>query len=120
MKRIKFYTCPACGGIATATGEAEISCCGRRLEAMKPRPCDEAHAISIEPMDGEMYISFPHEMTKEHYIRFVACVTGDRALIARLYPEQGGELRMPRMPWATYYVGCSRDGLFACRAPMKR
>lgn len=28
MKRIKFYQCPECGNILTATGKAELSCCG--------------------------------------------------------------------------------------------
>ena len=41
MKRIQFYTCPACGNILTATGGAEIACCGRKLGAMKARACDE-------------------------------------------------------------------------------
>lgn len=30
MKRIQFYTCPACGNILTATGGAEIACCGQK------------------------------------------------------------------------------------------
>ena len=28
MKRIKFYQCPECGNILTATGSAALSCCG--------------------------------------------------------------------------------------------
>ena len=31
MKRVKFYVCPTCGNVLTATGEAEVSCCGYRL-----------------------------------------------------------------------------------------
>lgn len=115
MRRIRFYVCPECGNVVAMTGEAEVSCCGRTLEAMKPVPCDEAHAIRIEPMDGETYLSFGHEMSKAHHIRFVACVGYDRVLLVRLYPEQGGELRMPYIPHGTYYIGCSRDGLFTCR-----
>ena len=64
------------------------------------------------PVDGETYITFEHGMEKEHHIRFVACVGYDRVLLVRLYPEQGSELRMPYMPRGTYYVMCSRDGLF--------
>ena len=71
--------------------------------------------MTIEPMDGELYLSFGHEMTKAHHIRFVACVGYDRVLLVRLYPEQGGELRMPDLPRCTLYIGCSRDGLFAMR-----
>ena len=115
MSRIKFFVCPVCGNVIAATGDAQIACCGRNLEALEPRPCDEAHAVTIEPMDGELYLSFGHEMTKAHHIRFVACVGYDRVLLVRLYPEQGGELRMPDLPRCTLYIGCSRDGLFAMR-----
>lgn len=115
MRRIKFFVCPVCGNVIAATGDAQIACCGRNLEAMEPRPCDEAHAVTIEPMDGELYLSFGHEMTKAHHIRFVACVGYDRVLLVRLYPEQGGELRMPDLPRCTLYIGCSQDGLFAMR-----
>ena len=115
MRRIKFFVCPVCGNVIAATGDAQIACCGRNLEALEPRPCDEAHAVTIEPMDGELYLYFGHEMTKAHHIRFVACVGYDRVLLVRLYPEQGGELRMPDLPRCTLYIGCSRDGLFAMR-----
>ena len=116
MKRIRFYTCPSCSNVLTATGEAEIACCGRRLEPMQATPCDEAHAIRVTPMDGEMHIAFDHGMSKAHHIRFVAAVGFDRVLLVRLYPEQGSELRMPYLPRATYYIGCSQDGLFTCHA----
>ena len=115
MRRIKFFVCPVCGNVRAAPGDAQIACFGRNLEALEPRLCDEAHAVTVEPMDGELYLSFGHEMTKAHHIRFVACVGYDRVLLVRLYPEQGGELRMPDLPRCTLYIGCSRDGLFAMR-----
>ena len=116
MRRIRFYVCPLCGNVVTMTGEAQVSCCGRTLEAMKPVPCDEAHAIRVTPMDGGTHIEFDHGMSKAHHIRFVAAVGFDRVLLVRLYAEQGSELRMPYMPRATYYIGCSQDGLFTCQA----
>ena len=115
MKRIRFYTCPACGNILTATGSAEIACCGRKLDAMEPRSCDEAHAICREEMDGEWYVTLNHPMSKAHFIRFIACVGMERVLLVRLYPEQNAEVHVPKMPHATWYVGCSEDGLYTCR-----
>lgn len=115
MKRIQFYTCPACGNILTATGGAEIACCGRKLGAMKARACDETHALHVEEMDGEWYVTLNHPMTKAHFIRFIACVGMERVLLVRLYPEQNAEVRMPKMPHATWYIGCSEDGLYTCR-----
>lgn len=116
MRRIRFYACPVCGNVITATGDAQITCCARPLEAMKPQPVDEGHSLRLEPMDGEMHVSFAHPMDKEHYIRFIACVGYDRVLLVRLYPEQGSETRVPYLPRCSYYVGCSRDGLFTFRS----
>ena len=115
MKRIQFYTCPTCGNILIATGGAEIACCGRKLGAMKARARDETHALHVEEMDGEWYVTLNHPMTKAHFIRFIACVGMKRVLLVRLYPEQNAEVRMPKKPHATWYIGCSEDGLYTCR-----
>ena len=118
MKRMKFYVCPDCGNILTASGGGELHCCGRRLEALKPQRADEAHAARVEPMEEDWYITFPHPMEKGHFVRFAAYVTLDRVLLVRLYPEQGGELRIPQIRGGgKLYLCCSRDGLF--EVPMK-
>ena len=52
-------------------------------------------------------------MEKDHYIRFAAYVSYDRILLIKLYPEQGGEVRFPRMHGGTLYLCCSQHGLFA-------
>ena len=112
MKKLKFYICPTCGNLLTATGEAEISCCGRKLAPLTPKPAEGAHSLTVETVDDENYITFTHEMTKEHYISFVAYVAYDRVLLVKLYPEQGGEVRMPKLHGGKLYFGCSRHGLW--------
>lgn len=111
MKQIKFYVCPNCGTIMTSTGEAEISCCGRRLLPLTVKTVDEEHEVLIKEVEDDYYITFDHEMTKDHYISFVAYVSYDRVLLVKLYPEQSGELRIPRMRGGRLYVCCSRHGL---------
>lgn len=111
MKQIKFYVCPNCGTIMTSTGEAEISCCGRRLLPLVAKAADEEHRVLIEAVEDENYVTFDHEMTKDHYISFVAYVSYDRVLLVKLYPEQSGELRIPRMRRGKLYVYCSQHGL---------
>ena len=112
MKRIKFYVCPSCGSIMTASGEAEISCCGRKLNALEVKQCDEKHCLNVERIENDFYITFNHEMTKEHYINFIAYVGVDRMMLVRLYPEQGGEVRIPQMYGGKLYFGCNKHGLF--------
>lgn len=112
MKKIEFYACPKCGSILNGTGNAEIQCCGKKLLPLEKKNIDENHTFKIEPIDDEYYITFDHEMTKEHYISFVACVKYDRALIIKLYPEQNPEIAIPKMRGANIYFYCTNHCLF--------
>ena len=79
---------------------------------------DEAHMARVESMEEDWYITFPHPMEKCHFFRFAAYVTLDKVLLVRLYPEQGGELRIPQIRGGgKLYLCCSREGLF--EIPMK-
>ena len=113
MKRMKFYMCPVCGNLITASGGGEFHCCGRKLEPMTVRPADESHAAVVQEIEEDLYVTFSHPMEKGHYIRFAASVAMDRVLLMRLYPEQGGEVRLPNLRRGSkLYLGCSQDGLF--------
>lgn len=112
MKNIKFYTCATCGNILTATASAELSCCGRKLEPLVAQKADGKHKLNVENIENDYYITFEHEMTKEHYLNFVAYVSYDRVFLVRLYPEQGSELRIPAMRSGKIYFGCNKHGLW--------
>lgn len=112
MKRIKFYQCEICGNVLTGTGEAVISCCGRKLLPLTAMPMDEAHMMQMEPMDDDLFVSFAHPMEKAHYISFAAWVRYDRVLLVRMYPEQNPELHMHIPQKGELYICCSKDGLF--------
>lgn len=111
MKRIKFYVCPACGNIITSTGLGEISCCGRKLESLQVQEINEEHNLQTTQVENDYYITFNHEMTKEHYISFVAYVMFDRVHLVKLYPEQNAEVRIPIMRKGNLYFYCSKHGL---------
>lgn len=111
MKKIQFYVCPDCGNILFSTGESDISCCGRKLPPLAARPEDERHQIRIEKIEDDYYIALDHEMSKQHYITFIAYVCCDRVLFIKLYPEQSAEARFPQMHGGRLYVCCSQDGL---------
>lgn len=111
MNRARFYLCPDCGAVLTSTSEAEISCCGRKLSKLQPHKADEAHRLTIAAVESDYYITCPHEMTRPHHIRFMACVAPDRLLLTRLYPEQEAAVRIPRTPGATLFYYCTQHGL---------
>lgn len=115
MKRTAFRVCPACGNIVTTTGDAEVACCGRILIPFEARDADEAHALSVQDIEGDWYLTFDHPMSKGHYIGFVAAVGYDRIALEKLYPEQGSEARIPRLPGAVLYTYCTEHGLMKHR-----
>lgn len=112
MKKIKFYVCQTCGNIITSTGEAELSCCGRKLTALTAKPSDNNHSLKIETVEDEYYITFQHEMSKEHFISFIAYVACARIFMVRLYPEQSGEVRFPKLYGGKLYFYCNKHGLW--------
>lgn len=112
VKRTKFYLCKSCGNLLTSLGDADITCCGRKLSPLSAKEPDDEHTLSIELIEDEYYITFSHPMTKEHYITFISYVRFDRVMTVRLYPEQGGELRIPRMRGGKLCYGCNTHGLF--------
>lgn len=111
MKRIKFYVCKSCANVITSTSEAEISCCGRKLEALIAKPEDETHKITVTDIENDYYITIKHEMSKTHYISFVSYVSCDRVLLVKLYPQQNVELRIPKMYAGELYAYCNEHGL---------
>lgn len=112
VKRTKFYVCEKCGNILTSVGNADIVCCGRKLSPLSAQSPDEKHMLNIEKIEDEYYITFPHPMTKEHFISFVSYIRFDRVLTVKLYPEQNGELRIPQMRGGKIYYYCNNHGLF--------
>ena len=110
--------CPDCGNILTAAAGGQLACCGRRLEPLEVRSADPDHAVTVQEVEEDWYVTFRHPMDKGHYIRFAACVTPDRLLLARLYPEQGSEFRIPQLRGgAKLYLCCSCHGLFQAELP---
>lgn len=112
MNKIKFFVCPNCNRISFSTSNAEISCCGRKLASLEVKPEDADHSLLVEEIEDDYYVTINHEMTKSHYISFVAYVASDRVLMIKLYPEQPAELRFPKMYGKNLYAYCSRHGLW--------
>ena len=112
MLRSKFCVCPVCGNIIHSMGEAAISCCGVTLIPAQAEPADQTHPLLIECVEDEYFVSVRHEMTKEHYISFLAAVSGDRLQMVKLYPEGNAETRFPVRGVSRIYFLCNRDGLY--------
>lgn len=112
MKRIKFYVCPNCGNILTALSDTAISCCGKKLLPLELKKADAADRLSVEIIENEFFISANHEMTKEHYISFVALITDDTLILRKQYPEWDLQARIPFFAHGQLVWYCTRHGLF--------
>ncbi|MBR3873250.1 MAG: helix-turn-helix domain-containing protein [Clostridia bacterium] len=112
MLRSKFYVCPVCGNVIHTMGEAAISCHGVQLTPAQPEETDENHMIFVEGVEDEYYVRIEHDMTKTHYISFVAALSPDRLQLVKLYPEGNAEARFQVRGVKQLFFYCNRDGLF--------
>ena len=112
MLRSQFYVCPICGNVVHTLGNTVVSCCGIMLPALEAEESDEDHAITIEAVEDEHFITILHPMTKEHYISFIAYETSDRLQLVKLYPESNAQTRLQLRGMGYVYYYCNRQGLF--------
>ena len=112
MLRSKFYVCPVCGNIIHSVGESLVQCNGVTLVPEEPAKPDETHNIKVERIEDEYFVSVEHEMTKNHYISFIAAVSDDGIQLKKIYPESAAEARFRINGVRKFYCYCNRDGLF--------
>lgn len=111
MLRSRFYVCPVCGNVIRTTGEALVSCCGITLTPLEAEDTDEDHRIVIEKVEDEYFVTVNHDMTKTHYISFIAHITTDRVHFQKFYPEGNAETRFSLRGRGYLYLYCNRHGL---------
>ena len=107
----KFYVCPVCGNVIRTTGDTVISCCGITLPPLEAEDIDENHEITIEKVEDESFITVRHEMTKTHFISFIAYLTSDRVQFVKFYPEGNAETRFQLRGRGYLYICCNKHGL---------
>lgn len=109
--RSKIYVFPVCNNIIRTVGDAVISCCGITLPPLDAEDMDTEHQITIEKVEDEHFVIVNHDMTKEHYISFVAYLTSDRVQLVKFYPEGNAETRLNFRGSGVLYIYCNKHGL---------
>ena len=112
MKKLNFYVCPSCGNLLTGSNGAVISCCGKKLPALTLQEAEDTEKLTVEKMENDFFISTDHEMTKDHYITFVAILTGDSIMLRKQYPEWNIQTRIPYFGHGMLVWYCTKHGLF--------
>lgn len=113
MMRSRFYVCPVCGNTIHCMGEAVIHCHGVLLTPAEAEEMDEEHMIFIERVEDEYYVRIDHDMTKKHYISFIAALSSDKIQMKKLYPEGNLEARFKMAGVKQIFFYCNKDGLFS-------
>lgn len=112
LKNLHFYVCPTCGNLVTALVDTPVSCCGKKLTALMAQKAGPEDKLSVEIIENDYFISSDHEMSKDHYISFVAFLTGDTVLLRKQYPEWNLQTRLPVFAHGRLLWYCTRHGLF--------
>ncbi len=115
LLRSRFYICPICGNVIHSLGEAAISCCGVSLLLEDTEDADDSHQINIEKVEDEYFLALDHDMTKQHYISFIAFVSSDKVEFKKLYPEGNAQTRLELRGHGILYWYCNRHGLMKKR-----
>ncbi|WP_283608155.1 helix-turn-helix domain-containing protein [Faecalispora anaeroviscerum] len=120
MLRTCIYVCPVCGNVIHSIGQGSFTCCGITLPVQEAEEADEEHAICVEQVEHEYYVTLSHPMEKEHFISFIALITPDQIQMKKLYPEQNPEARFSIFGSGTLYAYCNQHGLFRMRVGASR
>lgn len=116
MLRAKFYVCPICGNIMHSLGQAVISCHGITLSPLEAELADENHLTTIDVVEDEYYVRVRHDMSKKHYISFIAGVSDNSLQMIKLYPEGNSATRLKISGVKHIFFYCNRDGLYYINA----
>ena len=114
LLRSKLYVCPLCGNVLHATGQAVVRCCGITLPALdiaEAEDADEHHQLTVERVEDELFVTLHHPMEKNHYISFLAYLTGDKLQLVKLYPEGDASARFSLRGAGVLYFYCNCHGL---------
>ena len=112
MFKSKFYVCPVCGNVVHSMGELSLCCHGIQLKPEQAEYQDKQHEIVVEQVEDEYFVTIKHDMTKEHYISFIAALSPDGLQLIKLYPEGPAEARIKMRAVRRIYCFCNRDRLY--------
>lgn len=68
--------------------------------------------MDIQKVEDEYFVRINHEMTKNHYISFIAALSSDRIQMVKLYPEGNAEARFKINGVKQILYYCNRDGMY--------
>lgn len=111
MLKTSFYVCPVCGNVIFSTGGILAACCGITLPPLEAEESGGEHKIILEQVEDEYCVTLDHEMSKQHYISFIARQSFDGITVIKLYPESAAQARVKIRGGGYVYAYCNKHGL---------
>jgi len=111
IEKSELYVCPICSNIIHSMGKAVITCCGIILPELEAEEVNDAHKVTVEKVEDEFLVKIDHEMTKKHYISFIAYSRYNKFELIKLYAEGENQVRIPALNNITLYIYCNKHGL---------
>lgn len=119
-KEVSFFKCSHCGNIITFVKDngVPVVCCGERMTELVANTTDavvEKHVPDITKEDGAIVVrvgSVTHPMLPEHFIEWIACVSGDRVEFKYLEPGVAPEATFVGVEEGVVYEYCNLHGLW--------
>jgi desulfoferrodoxin (superoxide reductase-like protein) len=71
-------------------------------------------------VEDEYFVQIQHDMTKTHYISFIAAMSYDKLQLVKLYPEGNPETRFKISGVKRIYFYCNKDGLYVYDVKKKK
>lgn len=112
MRNLKFFVCPKCGNLITARETTALLCCDNRLAPLKAKDFDARHQMTLTPTEHHLMVTTDHPMEKDHYIAFLAFITGEHLYLSKCQPEWDFQQQIPKDMYGMLYWYCTKDGLF--------
>lgn len=117
---VKFFRCNLCGNVVALIkeGGGTLVCCGKEMEELKANSTEaaqEKHVPVITKEGGKLNVavgSVAHPMLPEHYIEWIALVSGSRVEFKYLQPGDKPEAEFENASEGTVYAYCNLHGLW--------
>jgi len=112
MKKMSFYVCNSCGNVIVSSNTASVICCEKKLKSAIAKESDEENNLIIQRNDGSDLVTTDHEMSKDHFISFVAIRKGTSIQLIETFPEWDLNIRDEDLKYCRLYFYCTNHGLF--------
>ena len=115
---LKLYRCAHCGNIAFKVVDkgVPLMCCGQKMEELVPNTTDgalEKHVPQITREGSHVTVqvgSTIHPMLEEHYIQFIAAVSGSKVTFQSTKPGEEPVMKTGGAEPVTAYEYCNLHG----------